>query len=157
MKVSKYQKIFGVGPVSTLICLILFGLLWLLDRELGHVEILSQPEPLMIVGLILIMAWICWHIWCVRTILSWFKNDQLCTTGPYRIVRHPMYTGMILLVCPGVCLLFNSWLILLLPAIMYAVFFFMVRKEEAIMAAVFGEKYQSYAAHTGQLLPRFFR
>ena len=157
MHINKYQKIFGVGPVSMLIGLVMFSLLWLLDRELGHVEILSQPGVVRTIGFILIAAWICWHIWCARTIFSWFENDQLCTTGPYRLVRHPMYTGVILLGSLGVCLLFNSWIILLLPVIMYAIFFFMVRKEEAMMKAVFGEKYQSYAAHTGRLCPRFFR
>jgi protein-S-isoprenylcysteine O-methyltransferase Ste14 len=156
MNISEYQKIFGVGLVGTLIGLVMFGLLWLLDSALGHVKILNQPGPIRKIGLILIMIWICWHAWCVNTIFSWFAEDQLCTAGPYRFVRHPMYAGMILLGCLGVCLMFNSWIILLLPVIMYAIFFFMVRKEEAMMTAVFGKKYQSYATHTGRLFPRFF-
>jgi len=32
---------------------------------------------------------ICWHIWCVKTIRSWWSHDHLCTKGPYRFVRHP--------------------------------------------------------------------
>lgn len=156
MDISKFQKMFGIAPVGFIIGLVLFCLLWLLDRRLGHVEILSQPGPVRIFGIILIGVWICWHTWCLKTIVLWWREDRLCTTGPYRFVRHPIYAGGILFFCLGISLMFNSWIILLFPILLYPIYSILVRKEEMMMTAVFGEEYKRYAAHTGRLFPRFF-
>jgi len=155
--ISKYQKLFGVGPLGVIISLALLGLLWLLDRIFHHMEILRQPRPLRAIGLILIGLWICWHIWCLKTIRRWWFEDRLCTTGPYRLVRHPIYAGGVWLSSLGVALMFNSWIILPLPIFMYLVFSLLVRKEESMMTTAFGEEYQRYAAHTGRLFPRFYQ
>ena len=157
MNISRYQKCFGVGLIGAIICWVLFGLLWLLDRAFNHVEILSQPNPIRIVGSAFIAVWICWHLWCMKNINSWWKEDQLCTTGPYRFVRHPMYAGVGLLFSLGWALIFNSWIILSLPILSYFILSALVRREEKMMEAVFGEEYKRYAECTGRLLPRFFR
>jgi protein-S-isoprenylcysteine O-methyltransferase Ste14 len=157
MNISKYQKLFGVGPIGMLIGMVMLGLLWLLDKTLRHVEISSRPRIIRIIGLILIMLWICWHSWCIRTISRWWRHDQLCTTGPYRFVRHPIYAGGVLLGSIGMTLMFNSWIMLPLPVLMYATYSILVRKEEAMMTAVFGEEYKRYAANTGRLFPRIPR
>ena len=156
MNISRYQRIFGVGPIGAIAGLLLLGLLWLLDRRLQHVEILNQPKPIRIIGSMLIAVWICWHVWCVTTIKSWWKEGQLCTTGPYRFVRHPIYAGGALLFGFGLALILNSWIFLLWPILACFTWSALVRKEEKMMGAVFGEEYKRYAARTGRLLPRFF-
>ncbi len=156
MSISKYQKIFGVGPLAAILGFLVLGLLWLLDRVLDHVEIVNQPKSLRVIGAILIAAWICWHAWCLKTIKSWWQEDQLCTTGPYRFVRHPIYAGLALLLGFGFSLILNSWLILLWPLLWCCILSMLVRKEEKMMEALFGEEYKRFAARTGRLLPRFF-
>ena len=156
INISKFQKRFGIGPLGFLISLAIFGVLWQLDRILHHVEISYQPRAVRNVGLVLIAIWICWHAWSIKTISQWWWHDRLCTTGPYRIVRHPIYAGAILLGALGLALLFNSWIMLLLPVLMYVAYSILVRKEEAMMTAVFGGEYQRYAAKTGRLFPRIF-
>ncbi len=157
MKISKYQKRFGVGLLGTIIGLILLGLLWLLDRALHHVEILSQPRTLRIIGGVLLVTWISWHIWTTKIIRSWWKYDKLCTKGPCRFVRHPMYAGVVFLCAVAIALMFNSWILLLWPIIGYPIWFFLVRKEEEMMKTIFGDEYNRYAARTGRLFPRFFQ
>jgi protein-S-isoprenylcysteine O-methyltransferase Ste14 len=157
MTISKYQKLFGVGPLGALIGAVIFCFLGLLDRTLHHVQIFSSPTPIRAAGLILVLIWICWHAWCVGTISQWWRHDHLCTTGPYRFVRHPIYAGATLLAVVDISLMFNSWIILLLPLFMFPVYSILVRKEEAMMTSVFGEEYQRYAAQTGRLFPRLFK
>ena len=157
MNSSKYQKVFGVGPLGFSSGAVLFVLLWLLDRAFNHVEILNHPRPLRIAGLILIAIWICWHIWCLRTIRLWWKNHMLCTTGPYRFVRHPIYAGGIFLAGFGVALMFNSWTLLFAPLLSYPIWALLVRKEEKMTATVFGGTYKRYADCTGRLVPKLFR
>lgn len=157
LNIGRYRKIFGIGPIGFLAGLVLLGLLWLLDRNLRHVEILSQPGPIRILGWTLVAGWICWHAWCVKTIRSWWNKSRLCTTGPFRFVRHPMYAGGALLLGTGLALILNSWILILCPILWCFILSVLVRKEEKMMEAVFGEEYRGYAARTGCLLPRFFR
>jgi protein-S-isoprenylcysteine O-methyltransferase Ste14 len=154
LNISKYQKYFGVGPLGALISAVMFGFLWLLDRSFHHVRILRYPKPFVIIGSALIGLWICWHAWSLITISQWWHHDRLCTTGPYRFVRHPIYAGGALLGATGISLIFNSWIILPLPVLAFAVYSILIRKEESMMLAVFGEEYQRYAARTGRLSPR---
>jgi protein-S-isoprenylcysteine O-methyltransferase Ste14 len=156
MHISDYQKRFGIGPVGMLAGLAVLGLLWMIDRSLGHLAIWSRSEPARIMGAILIGLWLCWHGWCLRTILQWWIHSRLCTTGPYRYVRHPIYAGASLLASSGISLMFNSWIVLLLPVCVFAIYSLLVQKEEAMMNSVFGEEYQRYAARTGRLFPRIF-
>ena len=154
MKISRFQKLFGVGPIGFASDVVLLSLLWLLDWRLGHVAISSNPKPVMIPGLALIVFWMCWHIWCLRTILQWWRDSRLCTEGPFRFVRHPMYAGVIWLLNPGIALVLNSWILLLCPFLMLVIGTALVRREETMMAEVFGEAYTRYAARTGRLFPR---
>ncbi len=156
MEINKFRKIFGIGPFGLLASAVLLLLLWLLDHRFGHVEISRQPAPLKAIGFVLLGIWICWHIWAARTLRSWWSGDELCTMGPFRFVRHPMYAGAVFLVAPGVALLFNSWIVLLLPVVIYPVWSGLVGYEEKMMAAVFGDCYQRYAARTGRLFPRLW-
>lgn len=156
MKITRYQKLFGVGQIAFLIGLAVFGLLWLLDRALGNVEILSQPKTVRTAGVIVIAVWICWHAWCVKAINQWWRHDNLCTTGSYRLVKHPIYAGGLWLGFMGMSLLCNSWILLLQPVITCPIISLLVRREEAMMTVVFGEEYRIYAARTGRLFPRIF-
>jgi protein-S-isoprenylcysteine O-methyltransferase Ste14 len=156
MTLGRYQKLFGVGQIALLIGIGLLGLLWLLDRAFDHAEILNRPQPVRLAGFVLIAIWICWHFWCMKAISRWWLHDELCTKGPFRFVRHPIYAGGVLLGSLGVSLLFNSWIMLLQPVLSYIVMSFIVKKEEAMMSAVFGEEYRRYAAQTGRLFPRIF-
>ncbi len=157
VNLSKYQKLFGIGPLGILISFAVLALLLVLDSKLGHARISAEPIYLRIAGLVLVGIWVCWHVWAIRTIRSWWKYDQLCETGPYRYVRHPMYAGAILLSFPGIALLFDSWVLLCWPVLVFPIWSVLVRKEEKIMSAFFGETYRGYAARTGRLLPRLLR
>jgi protein-S-isoprenylcysteine O-methyltransferase Ste14 len=154
MKISRYQKLFGVGQISALIGLIILGILWLLDRSMGHIGIFHRPTSARIISSILIAIWICWHAWCMKTISQWWRNDKLCTTGPYRFVRHPIYAGGLWLGSLGISFLFNSWMMLLQPVIFFPILTLLVQKEEKMMLGIFGEEYKSYADKTGRLFPR---
>jgi len=154
MGISRIQRIFGVGPIGFVADVVLLLFLWLLDRRLGHVAISSAPQWVMAPGLVLIGFWVCWHIWCARTIMKWWRDGQLCTDGPYRFVRHPMYAGVLWLLNTGIALALNSWLLLLCPFVIFFVTTALVRREEKMMTEVFGEKYSRYAARTGRLFPR---
>jgi protein-S-isoprenylcysteine O-methyltransferase Ste14 len=152
--ISKYQKLFGVGPLGLAVSMALLGLVWLLDQALGPAQILSRPAPVRGIALVLFCVWACWHIWAIVTIKQWWTQDQLCMTGPYRLVRHPMYAGALLLANPALALMFNSWIVLLWPVLVCPAWSILAKREEVMMAGTFGEDYRTYAARTGRFIPR---
>lgn len=153
---NRYQKLFGVGPVGLLISVALFFLAWLLDRRFGGLEIFPRPQVARATGFVLTGLWICWHAWAIRTIRMWWMHDRLCTEGPFRLVRHPMYAGAIFLAGFGVAFLLNSWAAILCPVALYPILSLLVLKEEKMMKEFFGTEYEQYAARTGRLIPKFF-
>jgi protein-S-isoprenylcysteine O-methyltransferase Ste14 len=66
-----------------------------------------------------------------------FKNHQLITIGPYAIVRHPMYAGLILAAL-GSLLLYFTWTTFYF-ACFAPLLLVRARREEAVLAAEFGD------------------
>jgi len=157
MNISRHRRILGVGPLGFAGSSILFALLWLLESNFIHGQILSHSRPLKIAGLVFVAIWFCWHVWSLRAIRFWRDRHALCTTGPYRFVRHPIYAGGIFLAGYGVALMFNAWIMLAAPLLSYPFWSFLARKEERMTATVFGETYKQYAKRTGGFLPKLFK
>ena len=91
----------------------------------------------------------------VRLYASGFisKNDELATTGPYALVRHPLYSGNILVVSAFALMAGRWW------ALPLALFFFWfyypptIGYEDAKLRRLFGERWQNWAARTPALMP----
>jgi protein-S-isoprenylcysteine O-methyltransferase Ste14 len=81
------------------------------------------------------------------------QDHNLVTAGPYRWVRHPMYTALLLL-GTAILLLTANWLVggffLLSAALTVAV---RMRHEEAAMLEKFGPAYRDYMARTKRFIP----
>ena len=82
------------------------------------------------------------------------KEQRLITNGPYKYIRHPMYTAFLLWVSFQPLLLPN-WLVLLAGLFGIAMMYFgRVEKEEKMMLERFGKEYEDYMKKTGRLFPR---
>jgi protein-S-isoprenylcysteine O-methyltransferase Ste14 len=87
------------------------------------------------------------------------KADQgtgLVTTGPYRLVRHPIYLGLALLAM-GEALAFSSWpaFLIVLSGIV-PTFGWRARAEETLLSRTFGERYSLYRRQTKMIIPHLF-
>ncbi len=80
------------------------------------------------------------------------QDHELITRGPYRVVRHPIYTGLLLLFL-GNAVMVGDWRGLLAVAIVFVSFWRKFRLEEAWLAEHFGEPYRLYQARTKALIP----
>lgn len=82
-----------------------------------------------------------------------FADQQLVTSGPYALVRHPMYTGLALAAW-GALLIYFTW-----TTVYFSVFapmlFLRAQREEQALAAEFGEQWQEYCQRVPAFLPRF--
>jgi protein-S-isoprenylcysteine O-methyltransferase Ste14 len=83
------------------------------------------------------------------------RDQNLVVTGPYRTVRHPMYTALLLL-WGGLAILSANWFILLqVLAGVSGIIRVRAPLEEAMMLEVFGDSYREYMKRTGRFLPRW--
>jgi protein-S-isoprenylcysteine O-methyltransferase Ste14 len=83
-------------------------------------------------------------------------EQSLVTSGPYRYIRHPMYTALIT-VGVGLGLLSASWYFLVPFIAIGIVIVFRIPREEAVMVRKFGDEYFRYAQRTGRFLPKLRR
>jgi protein-S-isoprenylcysteine O-methyltransferase Ste14 len=78
-------------------------------------------------------------------------EPELVTSGPYRFIRHPIYSGMLLALL-GTAIATNLyWLVAL--AIMGVYFIYSARTEERLMADAFPQAYADYKARSKMLIP----
>jgi len=115
--------------------------------------------PVFAVGIFVIVAGAALRLWAIVTLGRWFTYDvrvaegqPVVTTGPYRWVRHPSYTG-VLLVLIGIGLTLGNWLSLLLISTVPTVGLVLrVRVEERALRRL-GPDYADYAATRARLIP----
>jgi protein-S-isoprenylcysteine O-methyltransferase Ste14 len=78
-------------------------------------------------------------------------DPELVTSGPYRYVRHPIYSGLLLALLGTT--LANNLLGLAVVAILCAYFYYAATVEEKNLVAAFPTAYPAYREHTKKLIP----
>ena len=92
---------------------------------------------------VLVVGIVIW-LWSVALIVSKVPKKELITSGPYALMKHPLYTGVALLVLPWAGFLFNSWLGLAIGAVIYIGCRLYAPEEEGMLSRAFGEKWDVY-------------
>ncbi|HEV8446111.1 MAG TPA: isoprenylcysteine carboxylmethyltransferase family protein [Gemmatimonadaceae bacterium] len=80
------------------------------------------------------------------------RDHELVRSGPYRWVRNPIYTG-ILVALAGSALARGQWSGVLAVVIAFGSFWYKARLEERVMHAAFGESYDAYRREVKSLIP----
>jgi len=82
------------------------------------------------------------------------REHKLVTSGPYRWVRHPLYTvGSSMFVAFG--MMADNWFIATLGVLAFIMMAFRTPKEEANLIEKFGDDYRDYMKRTGRFFPKF--
>jgi protein-S-isoprenylcysteine O-methyltransferase Ste14 len=144
--------------------LIVVGLVawWRSHPEFFGQRLFPRTEAAALAGTVLCAIGIGFSIWA-RAVLgrNWSggpvikEGHELVQTGPYRLVRHPIYTGILLAVLGsalaggrvGDLMLFLTVIIMLTLKL---------RIEESLMQRQFGERYAEYRKRTKALIPSVF-
>jgi len=150
-----WRIMFLVAPPVTVVCLAFI-------IEPDWVAFASIPfppgwrlagAPLGLVGVAL-FAWMYRHLGLNITSTSMPRaNASLVTTGPYRWIRHPMYSAALILVVAATLLTANL-IVLIAGLSMFALLAARTTIEEARLVEKFGDAYRQYQRRTGRFLPR---
>jgi len=143
--------------IPLVLCLLLLAAPRWLPAELTR-RLVPPGAALPTLGAALVAAGLLFAVWA-RVYLgrNWsgrveVKEDHaLVRTGPYRLVRHPIYTGLLLAVAGTACAI-GEWRGVLAFLCALAGILLRVRAEEARMRAIFPE-YEEYRRHSWALVP----
>ena len=109
-------------------------------------------------GLIIFLVGYVFMVWAPLHLgkqFSWLvtvqEEHELITDGPFRYMRHPRYSGIILWIF-GVALIFLSIAGLVLAVLMSALMLLRIPKEEKMLHEEFGEKWEEYCKTTAKKL-----
>ena len=113
-----------------------------------------------IAGLVIAAIGIALRLWSILTLGRFFRcviviqpEHQVVDRGPYRVLRHPSYTGLLVGVL-GLALALDDWVALLAAVLLsLAGLLVRIRAEERALLAAMGEQYADYMARTWRLVP----
>ena len=121
---------------------------------------LRMPGAARVLGAIMMWVGLATRVWAIAALGAAFRTtvevdpgQLVVSSGPYRWLRHPSYTGLLLVVA-GFGLAVGNWLalavglLLPLPGILWR-----IHVEEAELERVLGAAYSAYRARTRRLIP----
>jgi protein-S-isoprenylcysteine O-methyltransferase Ste14 len=121
--------------------------------------VLARSPGFDIAGALLVAAGLGFAVWArIHLAGNWsgtvtVKQDhELVRSGPYALVRHPIYTGL-LLAAIGTVVAIDRWSALVALALMATAFLRKIVIEERFMADAFGPAYATYSRTTARLVP----
>lgn len=127
-------------------------------RTSGSATALTSNVTLGVIGVVLCVTGIALAFWARVFIgrnwgmpMSRKADPELVTTGPYRYVRHPIYSGVLLAMFGTSLVMGWAWAVLLI--LLSAYFIWSARTEEKYLATQFPDAYPAYRARTRMLLP----
>lgn len=131
-----------------------------LGRDVHAAAIAGARWPLFVFGLVLMSGGIALRQWAVNVLGAFFTTDvrvradqTVVERGPYRWVRHPSYTGMIMTFV-GIGLALGNWASLaVLVVVPTAGLVLRIRSEERALLEGLGEPYRRFAASRARLFP----
>ena len=84
------------------------------------------------------------------------EDHDLIVTGPYKIVRHPIYSGMLGLMIATGYIITKPWVLALAVLLYFIGTLFRIKIEERLLLQHFGKRYINYKSHVKSLIPFIF-
>jgi protein-S-isoprenylcysteine O-methyltransferase Ste14 len=151
---ARFQRMVPLVVAYSLLFYQVTSVGWLGKRFVADTSAVAVIGVTLTTAGVAFAIWARWHLganW--SAIVSIREQHELIRTGPYRRVRHPIYTGM-LLAMAGTALVLGELRGLLAFAITLFAFYWKARKEEAWLTREFGESFEAHAKQTGMFLPK---
>jgi protein-S-isoprenylcysteine O-methyltransferase Ste14 len=111
-----------------------------------------------ILGLVLFLIGIVFALWARKYLgknwgmpMTQKQSPELVTSGPYRYIRHPIYSGMLLMALGSLLDVNLYWLVVFVVFAVYFVYSSVF--EEALMMKQFPKEYPSYKRKTKMFIP----
>jgi protein-S-isoprenylcysteine O-methyltransferase Ste14 len=153
-------------PAYLLISILFFGPCFVLWRPLPLALMASARIVALVLGTLLLFPGLTLYLWGRLTLgemynvsssmgAQLYTDHRLVTRGPFALVRHPMYVG-ILLASAGGLLIYRTWT-LVFTTVTFLGLALRARREEQALAAEFGEQWEEYCLRVPGWIPHLLR
>jgi protein-S-isoprenylcysteine O-methyltransferase Ste14 len=105
----------------------------------------GPSNVLRVVSIVVLVPGVAIWLWSIILILTKVPKGDLITSGPYSLVKHPLYTSVALLVLPWIGFLLNTWLGALIGVVLYIGSRIFAPAEEAELSKTFGASWDEYS------------
>ena len=132
----------------------------LLRRVLPALDYPARQPGWAVATVVLVVLGAGFRLWSIATLGRYFRavvhiqeNHHVVRSGPYRVLRHPSYTGLLVALF-GVALLFGNYAssvvfeLLVIAGVLYR-----IRVEERVLLDGLGDDYATYMRETNRLIP----
>ena len=154
------------APTYVVISIGYFGLWYILWRPVPLALPIPARGAALILGALLFFPGLALVLWGRLTLgqmynvssafgAQLYADHRLITHGPFAVVRHPMYVGVIMASFSGL-LLYRTWA-LVFAAATFLGLAIRARREEQALAAEFGQQWQAYCRQVPAWIPRLQR
>ena len=142
------------------ISLIAFLVLYAINPPWLRALSLLFPDWLRWLGIALGVVSLTVYAWSRATLgkewssrLQMRKKHHLVVTGPYALIRHPIYLALMGFLT-GIALITANWFMITIIVVSIVDLALRIPKEEQMMIEEFGDEYKAYMQRTGRLLPK---
>jgi protein-S-isoprenylcysteine O-methyltransferase Ste14 len=143
-----------VVPIAVVLAVTILLAPWLMEAR-----VLPGTLPFALAGLAVTCAGLGFAVmarvhlgknWSGRPVIR--ENHTIIRTGPYTLVRHPIYTGLLTAVL-GTSIATGSFLSFFITFVLFVAFIIKIRMEEQFLLEEFGEEYARYRREVKALIP----
>ncbi len=156
---AQRMSIFGIGPWFVLLSAIYtIAAITIRAQDPHFFQIPYVPHwVLVLMGVLLLAVGLPFFGFALAQLIRGFPAGKLFTNGVYGRCRHPVYGAWVVFNVPGMVLIINSWLGLVVPVLMYVTLRLLVRQEEESLEQIFGDEYREYRNRTPAVFPVLWR
>lgn len=137
----------------------------LIKLRVLEVDVRGPARTVMVVvGLLLVVVGVTFNLWGRVALKSYwanqikiFEGQRLLTSGPFAVVRHPLYASLIWIFIGGALIYANPLSLVLVCCVFVPMMYVRARKEDALLLSTFGEQYAGYRKSTWMFFPRVWR
>jgi protein-S-isoprenylcysteine O-methyltransferase Ste14 len=108
-------------------------------------EVGGPSDALRAISIVVLIPGLVLWIWSALLVLTKVPRGELITTGPFALMKHPIYTSVALLVLPWAGFMLNTWLGAAIGIALYVASRRYAPAEETALAERFGDRWDAYA------------
>jgi len=158
--VTNTRRFFAIRIVLLVLAILLLHIGNGVSQSSGG-HFLGTNKITLAIGIILFLLGIALAVWARICLgknwgmpMTQKQDPQLVTTGPYRYIRHPIYTGLLLMALGSALDVNIYWLVVFIVSCVY--FVYSAFAEEKTMGRQFPKVYATYKSKTKMLVPFIF-